>query len=444
MPVRALVLPHILALTGLLAALGVTTAGAQRADSTARSPWDVTLARGTTRSIDFTTSEGTWMSVDLAPDGSWLVFDVLGHIYRLPAGGGEATALTQNSGVALNFQPRISPDGRTIAFISDRRGQYNLWVMNADGSNPRAVFSDLNATAFEPTWTPDGRFIAQATRGARQGPPAAACGRPRDGGTGVSLVTSGTGGSNSAPPPTISGDGKYLYSWSGRTSRRTSLADSLSSARSTFDGEQVDITAGETSTAATGRFSQGGGTGGITRRTRARLRPTDSRWRAVVQGTPLRPPHRALAPGPQDRRRAIADGPDRADGGERVEDVRRVAALSLGADGKSILITQGGKLRRVDVATRAVATIPFTARVHRTISEMARREFRIEDSPLDVKFFRWSSASPDGKQIAFQAVGRVYVQDGASGTPRRLTPASFGPSLHQPSPDGKWISFVTG
>ena len=59
-------------------------------------------------------------------------------------------------------------------------------------------------------------------------------------------------------------------------------------------------------------------------------------------------------------------------------------------DGKSILITQGGKLRRVDVATRAVATIPFTARVHRTISERARREVRIEDSPLDVKFFRWS------------------------------------------------------
>src|SRR3982751_3973784 len=121
--------------------------------------WDVTQPRGKTRDIDFTTSEGTWMSPDLSPDGSWVVFDVLGHIYRMPSSGGEATALTQNSGVALNFQPRISPDGKTIAFISDRRGQYNLWVMNADGSNPRPVFTDLNATALEPTWSADGNYI---------------------------------------------------------------------------------------------------------------------------------------------------------------------------------------------------------------------------------------------------------------------------------------------
>ena len=130
--------------------------------------WDVTLARGKTRDIDFTTTEGTWMSVDLSPDGNWIAFDLLGHIYRVPAAGGEATVLTQNSGVAVNFQPRISPDGRTIAFITDRRGQYNLWVMNADGSNPHAVFSDLTATAVEPAWTPDGQYIV-VRKGGRGG-----------------------------------------------------------------------------------------------------------------------------------------------------------------------------------------------------------------------------------------------------------------------------------
>src|SRR2546423_9954232 len=80
--------------------------------------WDVTLARGKTREIDFITSEGTWLSPDLSPDGWWIVFDLLGHIYRMPSSGGEAQPLTQNSGVALNFQPRISPDGKTIACIS--------------------------------------------------------------------------------------------------------------------------------------------------------------------------------------------------------------------------------------------------------------------------------------------------------------------------------------
>ena len=131
---------------------------------TGRATWDVTQPRGKTRDIDFTTSEGTWMSADLSADRTWVVFDLLGHIYRMPAAGGEATVLTQNSGVALNFQPRISPDGKTIAFITDRRGQYNLWVMNADGSNPRAIFTDLNATALEPAWTPDGNFIVVKKR----------------------------------------------------------------------------------------------------------------------------------------------------------------------------------------------------------------------------------------------------------------------------------------
>lgn len=124
--------------------------------------WDVTQARGTTRDIDFTTSEGTWMSVDISPDGAWIVFDLLGHIYRMPAAGGEATALTQNSGVALNFHPRISPDGKLIAFISDRRGQNNLWVMNADGSNQHQV-TRLPGASFAPFFTPDGTRIIFAS-----------------------------------------------------------------------------------------------------------------------------------------------------------------------------------------------------------------------------------------------------------------------------------------
>ena len=99
--------------------------------------WDVTLPRGETREIDFTTTEGTWTSVDVSPDGSWIVFDLLGHVYRMDAQGGTAEPLTGNSGIALNYQPRISPDGRTVAFISDRGGQDNLWIMNADGSEPR-------------------------------------------------------------------------------------------------------------------------------------------------------------------------------------------------------------------------------------------------------------------------------------------------------------------
>ena len=125
------------------------------------------------------------------------------------------------------------------------------------------------------------------------------------------------------------------------------------------------------------------------------------------------------------------------------------------ADGKSVLITQGGKIRRVDVATREVSTIAYTARVQRTISEMARKEFRITDDPLQIKFFRWPTSTPDGRTLAFQAVGRIYTQDlgGAStqdgstssGAPKRLTPASFDPLEYMPawSPDGRYLAFVS-
>src|SRR5262245_58807556 len=111
---RALLLPVIT--TGVCAAV-------LSAQETTTQRWDVTQARGTARTIDFTTSEGTDMTVDIAADGRWIVFDLLGHIYRMAATGGPAESLTQNSGVALNFEPRISPDGRHIAFVSDREGQ---------------------------------------------------------------------------------------------------------------------------------------------------------------------------------------------------------------------------------------------------------------------------------------------------------------------------------
>ncbi|MBK8247623.1 MAG: PD40 domain-containing protein [Gemmatimonadetes bacterium] len=425
---------------------------AQARPDTAR--WDVTQARGTTRSIDFTTSEGTWMAPDLAPDGSWMVFDLLGHVYRMPVAGGEATALTQNSGVALNFQPRISPDGRTIAFISDRRGQYNLWLMNADGSNPRPVFTDLNATAFEPTWTPDGQYIIvrKGGRGGGEGAPA-----PgglwmyhKDGGQGVSLVAAGTGGNNGAPQwPSVSGDGKYLYY---QVSMNVEDGEPLSGTRQvrrfTFkDGERLDITAGESGSAAAARFSSGGAAA-------PEVSP-DGRWLAFARHIPdgtLRFKTHEFGPRTALWLRDLRTGAERLLM-DPIEPMIGSGSKTIGVlpryvwarDGRSILITQGGKLRRVDVSSGQVNTIPFTARVQRTLSQMARKEFRISDDPVQAKFLRWPSSSPDGRTIAFQAIGRVYAQNGANGTPRRLTAAPFAPLEFAPawSPDGRWISFVT-
>src|SRR4051812_14298921 len=86
----------------------------------------------TTRKLSFTTDEASWISLDLAPDGKTIVFDILGDLYTLPVAGGTATRIT--SGPGWDQQPRYSPDGSQITFVTDRNGSKNVWIANADGS----------------------------------------------------------------------------------------------------------------------------------------------------------------------------------------------------------------------------------------------------------------------------------------------------------------------
>src|SRR5207302_1675559 len=77
-----------------------------------------------TRPLRFTTDEGTWVSLDVSPDGTTIVFELLGDLYTIPIAGGKATRIT--SGQAFDAQPRFSPDGRSIVFVSDRSGADNV------------------------------------------------------------------------------------------------------------------------------------------------------------------------------------------------------------------------------------------------------------------------------------------------------------------------------
>ena len=99
---------------------------------------DEGLPLGMTRSVDFETTEGTWMSLDVSPDGKTIVFELLGDLYTLPLAGGSATRIT--TGPAFDSQPRWSPDGKRIVFLSDRSGAENIWLCDAAGANRRGCF----------------------------------------------------------------------------------------------------------------------------------------------------------------------------------------------------------------------------------------------------------------------------------------------------------------
>src|SRR5579863_1926191 len=115
------------------------------------------------RKIEFTTDEGTWLSLDVSPDGKTIVFELLGDIYTLPIEGGTAKLIS--GGMAFDSQPKFSPDGKWVAFISDREGTENVWVMHPDGSGVKQVSKDPNNEFASPSWTPDGNYIYASKAG---------------------------------------------------------------------------------------------------------------------------------------------------------------------------------------------------------------------------------------------------------------------------------------
>src|SRR6202023_120128 len=106
---------------------------------------------------EFTTNEGTWISLDVSPDGKSVLFELLGDLYSLPMEGGEAKPVM--TGLPFDSQPRYSPDGKQIVFLSDRDGSENVWIANADGSNPKKLTKDKEAIFASPVWTPDGQYV---------------------------------------------------------------------------------------------------------------------------------------------------------------------------------------------------------------------------------------------------------------------------------------------
>ncbi len=392
-------------LTLALAALIVLPMAAEQAEST-KKKWDINEPLGPTTKIEFDTSEGTWMNVDVSPDGKTVVFDLLGDIYTMPASGGNATRIT--SGPAFDMQPRFSPDGKRLAFSTDRDGLWNIWVMDADGKNARQVSSEKRWFVNSPTWAPDGNYIFARRHFVKER--SLGAGEiwmfHASGSEGLQ-VTERNGWQKDAGEPAVSADGKYLY-------------------------YSKDVTPGQFFEYNKDPY---GGIYAVVRRDLA----------TGKERTYINRPGGSIAPRPS---------PD----GKYVAFIRRVGTKSLlflhdvttgdeypvfdhldkdlqeawaihgvyaqygwTSDSKAVVIWGEGKIWRVDVTAKKGQPIPFNAHVEQAINDALRFKQTVAPDEFPVRMLRDVTTSPDGKTVVYTAMGRLYRKTLPDGQPTKLT-----------------------
>ncbi|MGD2070681.1 MAG: amidohydrolase, partial [Gemmatimonadota bacterium] len=366
--------------------------------------------------------EGTWISVDVSPDGGTLVFDYLGDLFTLPITGGTATQLTR--GMAVDAQPRFSPDGEWVAFTSDRSGGQNVWIMRVDGSDTVQISEGKANRAESPEWTPDGEYLVASMGDFR------ASDLPKlhlfhvEGGSGTKLIDE---------PERL----KTLGAAFGDDDRWIWFA------RRTGDWEynaqlpqyQLAVYDRDTGKTYTRSSRQG-----------SAFRPTlspDGRW--LVYGTRW-----------EDRTglmlRDLRNGDERwlaypvqHDDQESRATFDVLPGMSFTPDSRALVASYGGKLWRIPVEEGADAEpIPFRVAFDLDIGPEVDFDYPVEDTPtFTVRQVRGAVPSPDGRRLAFAAMDRLWVAGADGSNPRQVTGSTATESFPAWSPDGRWLAYST-
>jgi imidazolonepropionase-like amidohydrolase/Tol biopolymer transport system component len=401
--------------------------------------WDVNAPGGPSRETPIDVRAGTWMNVDVSPDGRELVFDLLGDLYVLPIEGGEAKRVA--SGIAWQMQPRWSPDGKRIAFTSDAGGGDNLWVMDEDGANARAVSKETFRLVSSPAWSPDGEWLVGRKHftGRRSlGAGEIWLWHVASGGDGLALTTK-PNDQKDVGEPCFSPDGRFVY-WSYDSSPGDTFAYNKDPNGQIYAIDRLERETGEVTNVVSGP-------GGACRPTPS----PDGKQLAFVRRVRYRTCLfvQDLASGAA---RALWDGLER-DMQETWAIHGVYPGIAWTPDGKELVLWARGKLWRVDAATGAEASksareIPFHVADARTTFEALR--FPVEVAPadqngeFDVKLLRGVRVSPDGTRVVYQALGQLYERALPEGTPRRLTQAADEFELFPAfSRDGKQLVYAT-
>ena len=384
--------------------------------------WDVEAEHGPTVAVEFDTDEGTWMSLDVSPDGQRIVFDLLGDIYELPITGGRAELLS--GGPAWECQPRYSPDGNWIAFTSDRDGGDNIWVMDPQGKNKRQITKETFRLMNSPAWTPDGQYIIARkhftdTRSAGAGE--LWMFHARGGGSGLQLTEKSSWTAN-VGEAAVDPQGRFVYFVnSGDFDYNKNVYESI------YWIERYDLQKGRR-----GVFVRGPG-GSI----RPALSP-DGKLLSFLRRARLKTVLylREIETG---REWPVYDNLTR-DQQETWALFGTYPGYDRTPDGKSIVITAKGKCVRVDVNTRQATPVPFTARVSQRVTEAVRFKQQVAPERDTARLLRW--ARKHGDRIIYNALGKIYVKEGG-GDPRPLLKTGRLEYAPKFSPDGTKITYVT-
>lgn len=412
----------VMALAVLLSLLavpgGATPAFAQEESDESRERERSGLPLEPGRELAFDATEGSWMSLDISPDGETLVFDLLGDLYTLPVSGGTATRLT--SGMAVDVQPRFSPDGQHLVFVSDRSGREQVWTLEVATGDTTQVTRGRGADVLSPEWSPDGEYLVVPKSGRNV---SGLWLIHTDGGSGVRMHedegTFMTG-------PAFGPDARYLW-YAQRQGRHQ-----YNNAMPIYQVMRYDRDTG---------IAQA-----MTDRVGSAMRPAlspDGRWLAYGSrsdgNTGLR--IREIATGDE---RWLAY-PIQRDDMESVASIDALPGFTFTPDSQAIIISFDGRIWRVAVDGSGQTEIPFEAPVELPLGPRLAFEYDVEASPtFTARQIRDAVPSPDRARLAFTALGDLYVMDFPGGTPRRIVDLDGG-GVHQPSwsPDGRRLAFVS-
>lgn len=369
------------------------------------------------RKISFSTDKGTWMSLDVSPDGNTIVFDHMGDIYAIPISGGKATRITK--GIQYDVHPRYSPDGKSLVYISDKSGSDNIWTMDLKSMEEKQITEENKHNFFSAEWTPDGDYII-GVKGRRNIKPHI---YHKDGGSGSQLVSEPE--NIKLIDPAISPDGSTVY-FSQRRSAWNYNAQLPQYQIGTYDMEDGEMAV-------------------ITSKYGSAFTPTlspDGKW--MVYGTRYETETGLIIQNLKTGDERWLAYPVQRDEQESIAPLGVLPAMSFTPDSKQLVASYDGKIYAISIEENMAKEIPFTVDVALDMGPRLSFKYPIkDDQEAFATQIRDAKPSPDGSKLAFTALNRLYVMDFPNGTPKRMTENDFIEAQPAWSPDGNNLVFTT-